>query len=151
MIETYTERQVLDMMYEYYWSMKRLQDMRSNLENIFAKVAAGGVESTMPKGQGGTSDPIYNEVLRRERATKALEPLRRKVLFIQRFTASPAYDQMDWKNKIILELTLEGLSQRQIADELRMHHNTVNNRQRQIAKKITAGQNGQDGQTVTSF
>lgn len=140
------EKQVLNMMYDYHWNMKRLQDMRNSLENIFAKTTNYGIEATMPKAQGGTSDPIYNEILRRERAAKSLGPLREKVLFIQAFVNSPAYDRMDWKNKLILDLTLEGMSQRQIADELQMHHNTVHSRQKQIAKKIV-----QNGQGVTCF
>lgn len=143
-VKTFNEQRVLEMMYDYHWSMKRLQDMRESLNKIFTKTTAYGVEATMPKAQGGVGDPVYNEILRRERAAKALDPLREKVLFIQHFTNSPAYDRMDWKNKLILDLTLEGMSQRQIADEMQMHHNTIHNRQKQIAKMIV-----QSGQAMT--
>lgn len=142
----YSEKQVLNMMYDYHWNMKGLQNMRSRLESIFAKTTNYGIEATMPKAVGGVSDPIYNEILRREQATKALDDIREKVLLIQHFANSPMYDRMDWKNKMILNLTLEGMSQRQIADELQLHHNTVHSRQRQIAKKIV-----QNVQEVTNF
>lgn len=46
-------------------------------------VAQGGIESSMPKVQGVTSDPVALEVIRRDKKSKWVEKLEEKVLFIQ--------------------------------------------------------------------
>lgn len=144
----YNEQQVLGIMQDYHWAMNRILDMRESLNEIFARTTKYGVEATMPKGQGHVNDPVYQEILRRERAKKSLEPLFRKVTLIQTFMDTSIYDSMDWKNKLILNLTLEGATVRAIGGELKMATTTVYSRQKAIARIIAAYSNEQDVQTA---
>lgn len=69
-------------------------------------VAQGGIESTMPKAQGGTSDPVALEVIRREKASKWVINLEDKILYIQK--RIPVIT--DEREKAVLECMLDGLS-----------------------------------------
>lgn len=132
----YNEQQVLGMMYDYQWSVRVLQEKRSSLESIFVQTAKYGIETSMPKAQGHVNDAVYNEVLRRERATKSLNSVREKVLFLQNFLETDEYEDMDFHNKMILNMTLEGMTIRAIGRILELHHNTVHRRQQAIARII---------------
>lgn len=132
----YNEQQVLGMMYDYQWSVRVLQEKRSSLESIFVQTAKYGIETSMPKAQGHVNDAVYNEVLRRERATKSLNSVREKVLFLQNFLETDEYEDMDFHNKMILNMTLEGMTIRAIGRTLELHHNTVHRRQQAIARII---------------
>src|SRR5690625_7488375 len=60
----------------------------------------------MPKPQGETNDPVALEVIRRDKASRWVENLEEKVLFIQQ----RMHVIEDEKEKAVLECMLDGLS-----------------------------------------
>lgn len=129
----YNDQQILDVMQRYADILEGADRAAATLESVSIKTSKFGIEATLPKAQGLTSDPILNEVLRRRTAVQRARKLDERVVHIQRFVNSPAYDCMDWKNKLILELMLYGLSQREIAEEVGIAQPAVQRRQHKIA------------------
>ncbi len=92
---------------DYSWMINEIKRQRSLLQyagdNI---VAQSGIESTLPKAQGVTSDPVALEVIRRDKASKWVVKLEEKVLYIQKRVDVIT----DEKEKAVLECMLDGLS-----------------------------------------
>lgn len=132
----YNKFQLLDMMLEYSSMIRILENLRDELP-ISAGTAGYGIEATMPKAQGGNSDPVDREYNRRNRIFKRYGEITEKVLPIQNFVESPDFDsKLDLTNKIILDLTLEGKTQRHISSVVEMSYQAVQKRQQQIAQII---------------
>jgi|SRR5699024_3178568 len=68
----------------------------------------------MPKGKGATSDPVAMEVVRRDKASRWVQQLEKKVLFIQE--RIPIIT--DGREKAVLECMLDGLSMRAISHHM---------------------------------
>ena len=63
-----TQENLLDWIANYRWMVETIEEARhrqSDTGYIGAKIAQYGVESSLPKASGGTSDPVFNEVSRR--------------------------------------------------------------------------------------
>lgn len=101
------KKQVEQVLRDYNWMIKEIKRQRSLMGYDGGNlVAQGGIESTMPKAQGGTSDPVALEVIRREKASKWVIKLEDKVLYIQK--RIPVIT--DEREKAVLECMLDGLS-----------------------------------------
>lgn len=84
------KKQIEQALRDYNWMINEIKRQRDILGHIGGNVVAqGGIESSMPKAQGGTSDPVYQEVVRRDKTSQWVEKLESKVLFIQRLTIMP--------------------------------------------------------------
>lgn len=69
---------------DYHWMINSIKIMRQSLENAGdGLIAQYGIEATMPKAQGQTSDPVYSEVVRRSKRWKKVESYENKVKMIQ--------------------------------------------------------------------
>lgn len=93
---------------DYHWMINEIKRQREQLAYITARglVAQGGVESSMPKPQGVSSDPVALEVIRRDTAYRWIEKLEEKVLFIQK--RIPVIT--DQREKAVLGCMLDGMS-----------------------------------------
>ncbi len=92
---------------DYNWMINEIKRQRALLEHAGDNlVAQSGIESTLPKAQGGISDPVALEVIRRDKASKWVLKLEEKVLFIQK----RIHVVTDEKEKAVLECMLDGLS-----------------------------------------
>ncbi len=132
----YNEHQILEMMLDYSQNIAILENLREET-NVGAGIAQYGIEATMPKGQGETGDPVFREYKRRNKVFLRYGEITEKLLPIQNFVESPDFDsKLDLINKIILDLTLEGKTQRHIASVVELSFQAVQKRQRQIAQII---------------
>lgn len=133
---TYNAHQILDLMFDYNDNVALLENLRAET-TVGAGIAQYGIEATMPKAQGETGDPVFREYVRRNRAFGRYGEITEKLLPIQNFVESPDYDlQLDLTNKIILDLTLDGQSQRAIARIVNMSYQNVQKKQLLIAETI---------------
>ncbi|MCK1988095.1 LuxR C-terminal-related transcriptional regulator [Lysinibacillus fusiformis] len=68
---TVTKEDLLQWIENYRWMVEAIEEARKpvtkadNNSYIGAKTAMYGIESTLPKASGGTSDPVFIEVQRR--------------------------------------------------------------------------------------
>jgi hypothetical protein len=70
-------------LYAYHWTIKEISRIHAHLATTeFAGVAAGGIESVMPKGNG-VGNPLLGEIIRREAKSKRLKRMEKQVNFIQ--------------------------------------------------------------------
>ncbi|MFI2132892.1 hypothetical protein ACH434_23035 [Lysinibacillus fusiformis] len=69
--KTVTKENLLQWIENYRWMVETIEEARQpvakadNNSYIGAKTAMYGLEATLPKASGGTSDPVYTEVQRR--------------------------------------------------------------------------------------
>lgn len=101
------KKQIEQVLRDYNWMINEIKRQRELLSDIGGNVVAqGGIESAMPKAQGGTSDPVALEVIRRDKASKWVINLESKVLFVQQ----RIHVVTDEKEKAVLECMLDGMS-----------------------------------------
>lgn len=135
-VRGYNEHQILDMMMDYDSNIRILQNMKEEAF-VGAGTAGYGIEATMPKPQGETSDPVNREYNRRQRLFRRYGEVTEKVLPIQNFVESPDFEKLTLVDKLVLDLTLAGESQRQIAKVCDISNGSACNRQRKIARIIS--------------
>src|SRR5690606_2559682 len=69
---------------DYHWMINSIKIMRDSLVDAGDGLTAQyGIEATMPKAKGSTSDPIFREVARRSKRWKKIEEYEQKVKVIQ--------------------------------------------------------------------
>ena len=132
-----TSNQILEAMHSYKIVINQIEAIRKELNDAHAGTAQYGLQASMPKASG-TSDVLFSEYLRRERMHKTLDRMKEKVTIIQMFCASIEFDQLAFKDKLILEYTLLGMSQTEIGDkgEIDCGQSSVCKRQMKIAEII---------------
>lgn len=78
------EKQIEQLLKDYHWMINSVKMMREDLKDIGQGLTAQyGVEAVMPKAQGGTSDPVYTEVIRRSKHHETVVGYESKVQLIQ--------------------------------------------------------------------
>lgn len=97
---------------DYSWMINEIKRQRELLSNIGSNVTTK--IDGMPKQKGVTSDPIAMEVIRREKMTRWVQKLERKVLFIQERMKVIT----DEREKAVLNCILDGMSMRAISKHM---------------------------------
>lgn len=127
------KREIHDAIMDYHWMIKLLiakkAEMTGNSDSLVGKY---GIDASLPKGKGNTSDPVYQEMLRIERFNRNTEKIRRKVMMIQKH--SKAINNI--RDQLILDELLDGRSLREIAYDLNMSLSAVKRRKDNIVNKI---------------
>src|SRR5690625_2444985 len=110
------KKQIEQALRDYNWMINEIKRQRELLNDIDTSslVAQSGIESSLPKGKGTTSDPVALEVIRRDRKSKWVEKLEKKVLFIQK----RIHIITDEREKAVLECMLDGMSMRAIGKHM---------------------------------
>src|SRR5690625_3414240 len=89
---------------DYKWMINEIKRQRELMGykggNLVAHI------DDMPKGKGTTGDPVAQEVIRRDKASRWVQKLEEIVLFIQQ----RIHIITDPKEKVVLECMLDGLS-----------------------------------------
>lgn len=132
---TYSTKQVLTMIKEYQKNVKAIAHLRKEyLESICGgNIAQYGIESTMPKAVGQTSDPVFREVTRLLKQDKVIAKFEMKVEYIQN-----RWDRVtDETQEIILSQVLSGTSYVYIAETMGISKTRVNQIMNDIAKILT--------------
>lgn len=100
----YTPTEVKQLITDYHW-MRRLIDHQV-YEYDSTSIGQYGIESVMPKGQGGTGDKVLVRVIKNDKDRRKTQELIEKVAFIDDYEHLITND----KNYHILQLLKQGES-----------------------------------------
>lgn len=101
------KKEIENALRDYAWMINEIKRQRELLRDAGTNIVAqSGLESSMPKAKGDTSDPVAMEVIRRDKASKWMQKLEQKVLFIQE--RIPIIQ--DEREKAVLQCMLDGMS-----------------------------------------
>lgn len=138
-----TKKEIEQALRDYNWMINEIKRQRELLSHVGGKVVAqGGIESAMPKAQGETSDPVAQEVVRRDKASRWVQNLESKVLFVQERIPIIKSD----REKVVLQCMLDGLSMKAIGQHMGLSRSHIYNIKESIIEQFAHfGHNGQIG------
>jgi DNA-directed RNA polymerase specialized sigma subunit len=139
------KKEIASILRDYHWMINEIQRQRKMLsEEINGNFTAQyGIESSLPKGKGQNGDPIFREVIRREKKSRWIEKLEKKVMFIQ--------EHMDCitneREKAVLECLLDGMSMIAISKHMGLSVRHVQRIKNSIVDKMSemSGLSGMSG------
>lgn len=118
---------------DYRWMINEIRRQRELLNDINPSVTAqGGIESSLPKAKGVTGDPVAMEVIRRDKASRWVQKLEKKVTFIQ----ERIHVIQEPKEKAVLECMLDGMSMVGISRHMGLSRTHIYKMKDDIIKKI---------------
>ncbi|MEB7677883.1 MULTISPECIES: hypothetical protein [Staphylococcus] len=118
----YTPTEVKQLITDYHW-MRRLIDHQV-YEYDSTSIGQYGIESAMPKGQGGTGDKVLVRVIRNDKDRRKTQELIEKVAFIDEYEHNITND----KNYHILQLLKQGESKNRIMVLMQISKDNLYNR-----------------------
>lgn len=128
-----TEKKIEQILKDYHWMINSVKVMRENLQDAGGKlIAQYGIEAAMPKAQGGSSDPVYTEVVRRSKHFKTIEGYENKIMLIQKHI----HVIQDVREKEVLHWILEGKGYSWIARHMGLSHTHIKRLFSSIAKQL---------------
>ncbi|MGY6765703.1 LuxR C-terminal-related transcriptional regulator [Faecalibacterium prausnitzii] len=106
------KKEIAETLRDYNWIINEIKRQRKLIEDVNGNfIAQYGVEASLPKVVGQNGDPIFQEVVRREKKSKWIERLEKKVLYIQ-----SRIDRItDERERAVLECILDGMSMQAIS------------------------------------
>lgn len=132
---TYTTEQVMTLIYDYKENFTVYTNLMKEYQDVVmgGSIAQYGIESTMPKPQGQTSDPILREVQRLIKQDTVITKYETKVRYIQN-----RWDRIiDEKQAIAFNLKLNGKSNKIIAETIGCDVRKVKKILEEVAKIMT--------------
>ena len=118
----YTPTEVKQLITDYHW-MRRLIDHQV-YEYDSTSTGQYGIESAMPKAQGGTGDKVLVRVIRNDKDRRKTQELIEKVAFIDEHEENITND----KNYHILQLLKQGESKNRIMVLMQISKDNLYNR-----------------------
>ncbi|MFP7199704.1 LuxR C-terminal-related transcriptional regulator [Lysinibacillus halotolerans] len=119
------------MVTDYHWMLNAVKDIRAELE-IGAKTAQYGLEASLPKGQGNSSDPIAIEVARRAKKNKRLKEYEMRLWEVQQ-----RIEKVKGEREIqVLDWLLDGKSMRWIGKATGLSHTQIQNIKENIIQQM---------------
>ncbi|POZ56222.1 hypothetical protein LYSIN_01005 [Lysinibacillus sphaericus] len=123
-----TKENLLQCIKNYHWMVKTIEEARQpvakvkNNSYIGAKIAMYGIEATLPKASGSTSDPVYTEVHRRVYSQNyRIKEYEQKIAEIQKRIPLVEGD----REVEVLHRLLDGDSMRSIGKLMRLSSTTI--------------------------
>lgn len=118
----YNKEEIERILRDYHWMVREISRLRSALDDAGEGITAQyGVDMVMPKGRGGTSDPVHMEVARREKQWQRILRMENKIKYIQ--------DRIDCvtdeRERTVLDCMLDGMSISVIARHMGMSERHV--------------------------
>ncbi|MGG4042110.1 LuxR C-terminal-related transcriptional regulator [Bacillus smithii] len=128
------KKEIEQILKDYHWMINSIKIMRKTLQEGGEEriTAQYGVESSLPKPKGTTSDPVYRELLRREKRWKKIEQYERKVKMIQ----DRIHVIQDEREFEVLHWLLDGKSYRWIAMHMGLSHSHIRRLKDSIVEKL---------------
>jgi uncharacterized protein YerC len=118
-----TEFDIANALKDYHWMMNSIKLLRESMVDAGERVVRTyDIDSDMPKAKGGTSDPVYQEYIRREKRWKIIYKYEDKVKIIQ----ERIHAIKDERELEILHWLLEGKSYRWISLHMGLSHTHIN-------------------------
>jgi DNA-directed RNA polymerase specialized sigma24 family protein len=138
------KKEIASILRDYHWMINEIQRQRKLLEDVGGNFTSQyGIEAGQPKPQGQNGDPIFREVIRREKKSRWIEKLEKKVMFIQ--------EHMDCitneREKAVLECLLDGMSMIAISKHMGLSVRHVQRIKNSIVDKMSemSGLSGMSG------
>ncbi len=133
------KEQIALILKDYHWMMNSIKILRQSLVDAGEGITTQyGEEAGQPKAQGMTSDPVYKEVLRREKRHHVIEKYKAKLSVIQ--------DQLhlinDDREVEVLHWLLEGKSYRWIGLHMGLSFSHIKRIRDSIVDQMSNGTNG---------
>ncbi|WP_249645867.1 MULTISPECIES: hypothetical protein [unclassified Lysinibacillus] len=123
-----TKEDLLQWIENYRWMIETIEEARqpvakvNNNSYIGAKTAMYGIEATLPKASGGTSDPVYTEVQRRVYSLNyRIKEYEQKIAEVQKRISYVVGD----REVEVLHRLLDGDSMRAIGKHMRLSSTTI--------------------------
>ncbi|BDH60124.1 hypothetical protein MTP04_02540 [Lysinibacillus sp. PLM2] len=108
---------------DYRWMINTVEELQNELPVKGAKTAQYGIEATLPKASGGTSDVVFSEVNRRANHLRKINEYIYKIAEVQR-----RIDKVtEPRGAEVLFWLLEGKSMRWIGKHMALSHVTISN------------------------
>ncbi|MGE8079040.1 DNA-binding response regulator [Peribacillus loiseleuriae] len=128
-------KQIESILKDYHWMMNSIKILRDSMKDAGEGLTAQyGIEATLPKPQGVVSDPIFKEVVRREKRYKKIAQYEEKVQIIQDRMAV-IQDDREFE---VLHWILEGKSYRWIALHMGLSHSHIGRIKDSIVNQLSA-------------
>lgn len=131
---TYTTEQIARMIKEYQTNVRAVAKLRKEyIEDVCgASIAQYGIEATLPKPQGQTSDPVLREVQRLMRQDSVIAKYERKVLYIQN-----RWDRItDERQAMIFNQVLSGTSIESVSETMGLSRQRIHQIVNEIAELL---------------
>ncbi|WP_181350495.1 LuxR C-terminal-related transcriptional regulator [Thalassobacillus sp. CUG 92003] len=131
------KKQIEAALRDYNWMINEIKRQRELLEDAGTNlVAQSGVEATLPKPQGETSDPVAREVVRRDKKHGWVSRLEKKVSYIQQ--RMPIIQNE--REVAVLECLLDGMSMTAVSNHMGLSRRHVYTLKDSIVEKISTEQ-----------
>lgn len=106
------QKEIENILKDYHWMINSIKILNDSMQDAGEGLTAQyGIESSMPKPKGVTGDPIYREIVRREKRYGVINKYKAKISVIQ----DKLYLIKDDRELEVLHWLLEGKSYRWIA------------------------------------
>ncbi|WP_366160589.1 LuxR C-terminal-related transcriptional regulator [Bacillus infantis] len=123
------KKEIENILKDYHWMINSIKILKSSMQSAGEGLTAQyGDEAGMPKAQGTTGDPVYREVVRREKRHLVIDKYKAKISVIQ----DRLHLIKDDRELEVLHWLLEGKSYRWIA----MHMNLSDRHVRRLRDNI---------------
>lgn len=126
----YNISKVKDIIKNYHHNQQVLKDRNTHYSSV--GVAQGGIESTLPKAQGQTSDVVANEVIRQIEANRYYAKVQTDMKYID----DRLYRITNERDAQIVNLFMLGYDVHDIANHYRCSRRNVDKRLDGVAKVI---------------
>lgn len=133
----YTKEEIYDFILNYRSNLIARNRLRQEYIEVIAggNISQYGLESSMPKASGGTSDPTFQEIARLIKQDKMIDRLEHRVLYIQNRWGRIIESENEVQ-AIIFNLVLSGRSFRYISDAVQLDMRAVKKNLEEVAEKL---------------
>jgi DNA-binding NarL/FixJ family response regulator len=119
---------------DYHWLINSIKVMRESMAAAGERIVRTyDIDSDMPKAQGGTSDPVFQEIVRREKRWKNIYEYEVKVKVIQ----ERIHLITDERELEVLHLLLDGKSYSWIARHMGLSDRHIRRIKDSIAEQMS--------------
>ena len=141
------KKQIKKDLHNYHWMIQMLKLKKQEMDQDAGEriTSQYGLQASMPKPKGNNTDPVYFEVIRRDKEWRTIEKIEQKVRFIQQRMSAIT----DEKELTVLNRILDGWSLRYISHKLGIPLTNVRRIRDDIVSKMydaggSFGANGAD-------
>ncbi|MDH5160356.1 helix-turn-helix transcriptional regulator [Heyndrickxia oleronia] len=141
-------KEIENILKDYHWMINSIKELRKSLQSAGEGLTAQyGVEATLPKPQGVTGDPIYKELIRREKRHAVINKYKAKISVIQ----DRLHLIKDDRELEVLHWLLEGKSYRWIGMHMGLSFSHIKRIRDSIVDKLADETNGTNGTKETEL
>lgn len=141
-------KEIENILKDYHWMMNSIKILRKSMEDAGEGLTAQyGLAAGQPKPKGVTGDPIYREIIRREKRHAVINKYRAKISIIQ----ERLHVIQDDREQEVLYWLLEGKSYRWIGMHMGFSSSHIKRIRDSIVDQLANGTNGTKGTNDTKL